>query len=183
VALRLVSVSSGRVDPQLALLGAARFVRARGDMSLELPGDEMEATRALAFAGIQACPAQPADIPAACIPAIAAHLEPIRTPDAVWDVVTTRPVSLSEATAVLLRRRALLWHPSQRDRDHCRSLLHDADQIIAWRRVIWCRRPDLRALTRHARLRPVIFDRRSLDRSPARWTYASQDAIGHWAFA
>jgi hypothetical protein len=178
--VRLVPVSPGVLDRELATIDLATISRTPNALQAELSADLEQVTSRLARAGFRVDPAHQVRIPAEHRPAIARHLDPIDGED-IYDIVLTRRVPLAKTTAALLRPRPLFRRASAADRDRCRALLHEMEAVIAWRRIVWCRPQDLGALSRRARVSPVVFDRAALDRSPTRWCDPSAGAIGRWA--
>jgi hypothetical protein len=116
-------------------------------------------------------------------PAIVFELAPLLgIPDAV-DIVELQSIPVSEASAVLLRRRIRWLGVSRAKRDLCLRLLRSEDAVFGWRRIVWCSVAAMRSARQHVRLRPVVFDRAALEQHPFRWSYASTGAIQRWAFS
>jgi hypothetical protein len=180
--LRLDAVRRSAFDARLAQLGGVRLTRAAGVTYLESERDVDHATHQLALAGIRS---SWSSVPSPAIgfrPAIAFHLEPLDAALGAVDIVELRRIPLSDASAALLRRRMPWMRSSQAARVSCLRLLRDEDAVIGWRRMVWCTAAMMRVARARVRLRPVVFDRAAIDRETLRWTYASEGAIGNWAF-
>jgi hypothetical protein len=182
--VRLEMVQGAAFDRALARLGAGRLTRAAHDTYLETDLGLPEVTHELALAGIRvtSCLALPA-LAAGFRPAVAFDLRALGGGVQAIDVVEVRAVPLSDASAILMRRR-LPWLPgSRRSREACRRLLRDDDAVLGWRRTVWCTLGSFRAARARIRLRPVVFDRDALAGRALQWTYANDAAIERWAFA
>jgi len=181
--VRLDEVSRTAFDVQLAQLGGGRLTRAGHATYLETECPIEDAICHLASAGIRvaACTAVPR--PATGMrPALAFDLVPLAESLHVIDVVETRPIPLSVATAALMHRRVPWLAMSRMARDQCRRLLHGQDAFVGWRRIVWCPVGSLHEARAHVRLRPVVFDRAAIERQPTRWTSVQDGAIERWAF-
>jgi len=183
--LRLEVVGARRFDAQLATIGESRLIRTPQGSYLEVDVTSVvAAVRSSALAGVRAIACDRDFTPGVdTMPALASGLEPLDPALVAIDVVEARPVPLAEASAALLSPRDLWRTASRDDRDRCRRLLRDEDDVLAWRRIVWCPTRAVRAVAARARLRPVVFDRDGLDRAPFRWTHASDGAIARWLFA
>jgi hypothetical protein len=170
-------------DVHIAELGGGRLTRSAGVTYLEIDRDVDDATHQLALAGVRSSWSSAPTPGPALRPAIALDLEPLDGVSEAIDVVELRLIPLSEASAVLMRRRMPWVRSSQAARDACLRLLREEDAVIGWRRIVWCTVAVMRVARGRVRLRPVVFDRAAVDRKTLRWTYASQGAIGNWAFA
>ena len=182
--LRLEAVQRAAFDCRLARLGAGRLTRSADDTYLETDRGLDEVTHELALAGVRVtrCLALPG--PAVGFrPAIAFDLTPLGDGLQGIDVVEVRAVPLGEASAALMRRRLPWMRGSRQSREACRRLLRDDDAVLGWRRVVWCSAGSLRVARARVRLRPVVFDRDAVAGRALQWTYASDAAIGRWAFA
>ena len=182
--LRLEPVQRAAFDCRLARLGAGRLTRAARDTYLETHLGLPEVAHELALAGIRVtrCLAVPG--PAVGFrPAIAFDLTPLGDGLLGIDVVEVRVVTLSEASAALMRRRLPWLRGSRQSREACRRLLRDDDAVLGWRRIVWCSVGSLRVARARIRLRPVVFDRDALAGRALQWTYANDAAIERWAFA
>ena len=169
-------------DVRIAKLGAGRLTRAAGVTYLESDRDVDDATHQLALAGIRSTWSSVPSPGPALRPAIALHLEPLDAAFGAIDVVELRRIPMSDASAALMSRRVPWLRSSQAARDACLRLLREEDAVIGWRRNVWCTVAVMRGARAHIRLRPVVFDRAAVDRQTLRWTYASEGAIGNWAF-
>jgi len=160
-----------------------RLTRTATEIYFECDGAIDAAAYQLALAGIRAVPGDAAPDPAAGLrPAIALDLVPVvGIPEAI-DIVELRPIPLSEASAVLMRRRIRWLGASRAGRDACLRLLRDEDAVVGWRRIVWCSVAALRSARQRVRLRPVVFDRGAIERHPFQWSYASKGAVERWAF-
>ena len=181
--LRLDPVRQSAFDVRIAQLGAGKLTRAAGVTYLESDREVDEATHQLALAGVRSSWSSAPSPGAGLRPAIALHLQPLDRMIEAVDVVELRRIPLSEASAVLMRRRMPWLRSSQAGRDACLRLLRDEDAIIGWRRIVWCTVAVMRVARGRVPLRPVVFDRAAVDRQTFRWTNASEGAIGNWAFA
>ena len=170
-------------DVRIAQLGGGRLTRAAGATYLESDGDADDAVHQLALAGVRSSWSGAPSPGPGLRPAIALDLEPLDGAFEAIDVVELRRIPLSEASVVLMRRRTPWLRSSQEARDACLRLLREEDAVIGWRRVVWCTVAVMRVARGRVRLRPVVFDRAAVDRQTLRWTYASEGAIGNWAFA
>jgi hypothetical protein len=182
--LRLEAVRRTNFDAHLDRLGSGKLTRAAAVTYLETERGIDDATSELALAGIRAtrCTGVPAAA-AALRPAIAFDLSPLDDTFGAIDVIELRQISLSEASAVLMRHRLPWLRSSRAARTACRRLLRSEDAILGWRRTVWCSAAKLQAARARVRLRPVVFDHAALDRQSLRWTYVSDGAIERWAFA
>jgi hypothetical protein len=182
--LRLEPVRRVAFDRRLARLGRCRLTRAALDTYLEIDRGIDEVTYELALAGVRVtrCPALPANA-AGLRPAIAFDLTPLGDGLQAIDVVDVHAVSISEASAVLLRRRLPWLGAPRHSREACRRLLRDDDAVLGWRRIVWCSVASLRVARARIRLRPVVFDRAALADRTHQWTYVNDGAIERWAFA
>ena len=170
-------------DAHLARLGAGKLIRAATATFLESDCALDRATFQLASAGVRAatCSVIPRPSPG-MRPAICFDLAPFRDRAQAIDVVEFRPIALSDASEALMRQRLPWQRGSRASRDACRRLLHDEDTVLGWRRVVWAPIAVLRTARATVRLRPVVFDRAAIERQTWRWAYASNGALGHWAF-
>ena len=169
-------------DARVAQLGGGRLTRAAGVTYLETDSDVDDATHQLALAGVRSSWSSAPSPRAGLRAAIALDLEPLAGVLDAVDVVELRRIPLGEASSMLMRRR-MRWLPSsQAARDACLRLLREEDALIGWRRIVWCTVAVMRVARGGVRLRPVVFDRAAVDRQTLRWTYASEGAIGNWAF-
>ena len=180
--LRLEPVSRSAFDSRIARLDRCRLTRCAGVTYLESDRDVVDATHELAFAGIRASWSTAPSRAAGLRPAIAFHLRPLDAALGAVDVVELTRIPLSDATSALMRRRLPWLRSSQTARDACLRLLREEDAVIGWRRVVWCTVAVMRVARARIHLRPVVFDRAALERQTLRWTYASEGAIGSWAF-
>jgi hypothetical protein len=180
--LRLDVVRRSAFDVRLAQLGGGRLTRAAGVTYLECERDVDDATHQLALAGIRSSWSSVPSRTTGLRPAIAFHLEPLDAALGAVDVVDLRRIPLSDASAALMRRRMPWMRSSQAARVACLRLLREEDAVIGWRRIVWCTAAVMRVARARIHLRPVVFDRAAVDREALRWTYASEGAIGHWAF-
>ncbi|HEY6202199.1 MAG TPA: hypothetical protein VI056_04080 [Candidatus Limnocylindria bacterium] len=182
--LRLETVRRAAFDRRLERLGSCRLTRAARDTYLEIDRGIDEVTYELALAGVRVtrCLALPAKA-AGLRPAIAFDLTPLGDGLQAIDVVDVRAVPLSEATAVLLRRRVPWMRAPRHSREACRRLLREDDAVLGWRRIVWCSLASLRAARARIRLRPVVFDGAALADRGHEWTYVNDGAIERWAFA
>src|SRR5207249_2416937 len=71
-------------------------------------------------------------------PSIAFDLRPLAEAFGAFDVIELRQISLSEASAALMRNRLPWLPPTRAARNTCRRLLRDEDAILGWRRIVWC---------------------------------------------
>lgn len=181
--LRLDAVRRSAFDVCLAQLGGGRLTRVAGVTYLESDLDVEDATHRLALAGIRSLWSSVPSRETGLRPAIALHLEPLDAAFGAIDVVELRRIPLSDASASLMRRRLPWLRSSQATRDACLRLLREEDAVIGWRRIVWCSVAVMRVARARIRLRPVVFDRAAVDRQTLRWTYASEGAIGNWAFS
>ena len=182
--LRLESVQRAAFDRRLARLGTARLTRSERVTYLEIDRGIDEVTHELALAGVRVTPCLALPGPAAGFrPAIALDLAPLGDGLQGIDVVEIRAIPLSEASAVLMRRRLPWLRGSRQSREACRRLLRDDDAVLGWRRIVWCSIRSLRVARARVRLRPVVFDRDALAGHALQWTYAKDAAIERWAFA
>lgn len=169
-------------DSRMANLGEGRLTRAAGVTYLESDRHVEDATYQLALAGIRSSWSSVPSRSPALRPAIALHLEPLDAAFGAVDVVELRRIPMSVASAALMSRRAPWLRSSQVSRDTCLRLLREEDAVIGWRRTVWCTVAAMRGARARIRLRPVVFDRSAVDRQALRWIYASEGAIGTWAF-
>jgi hypothetical protein len=158
------------------------LTRSAGVTYLESERDVGDATYQLALAGIRASSSTVPSRGAGLRPAIAFHLRPLDAALGAVDVVELTRISLSDASSALMRRRLPWLRSPQSARDACLRLLREEDTVIGWRRVVWCTVAVMRVARARIHLRPVVFDRAVLGRQTLRWTYASEGAIGSWAF-
>jgi hypothetical protein len=181
--LRLEALRCAAFDSCLAHLGGGRLTRVDGATYLESLHLE-EATYRLALAGVRVTRCERVPAPAAGLrPAIGLDLTPLDRSVAALDVIEVRSVSLSDASATLMRRRMPWLRAANAARIACRQLLREEDAVLTWRRVLWCSIASLRDARSRCRIRPIVFDHAALDRHPPRWTYAGEGAIERWAFA
>lgn len=180
--LRLEAVRRSAFDVHLAQLGGGRLTRAAGATYLESELDVVDATHQLALAGIRGSWCSVPSPATGLRPAIAFHLEPLDAALGAVDVVELTRIPLSDASAALMRRRMPWMRSSQAARAACLRLLREEDAVIGWRRIVWCTAVVMRLARARIRLRPVVFDRAAVARETLRWTYASEGAIGDWAF-
>jgi hypothetical protein len=181
--LELEAVRPTAFDSCLARLGSGKLTRAGALTYLESERGIEDVTHQLALAGIRVSRCSGVPVPANGLrPAIAFDLVALDRAFGAVDVVETRRISLSDASAVLLRRRLPWLRGSRASRDDCLRLLREEDAVIGWRRIVWCSVASIRAARARVRLRPVVFDRAAVARQPLRWTYASDEAIERWAF-
>ena len=180
--LRLDAVRRSAFDVRLAQLGAGRLTRVAGVTYLESDRDVNDAAQQLALAGIRGSWSSVPSPATGLRPAIALHLEPLDAALGAVDVVELRRIPLSDASAALMRRRIPWLRSSQAARVACLRLLREEDAVIGWRRIVWCTVAVMCVARARIRLRPVVFDRDAVDRQTLRWTYASEGAIGNWAF-
>lgn len=180
--LRIEPVNPSAFDVRIAALGEGRLTRAAGVTYLESDGRIEDATYQLALAGIRSSWSSVPSRSPALRPAIAFRLEPLDAALGAVDVVELRRIPTSVASAALMRRRVPWLRSSQVARDACLRLLRDEDAVIGWRRTVWCTVAVMRFARARIRLRPVVFDRSAVERQALRWTYASEGAIGSWAF-
>ena len=181
--LRLEAVRRTKFDAYLERLGSGKLTRAAAVTYLETERGIDDATCELALAGIRST--QCAGVPAPAValrPSIAFDLMPLDDAFGAIDVVELRQISLSEASAALMRQRLPWLGPSRVARTACRRLLRGEDAVLGWRRIVWCSVASLRAARARVRMRPVVFDHTAVDRVSVRWTYVSEGAIERWAF-
>lgn len=184
MSFRLEVLSRTRFDAHLAQLAGSRLTRTAAATYLQSDVALEEATYQLALAGIRAT--RCSDVPAPTggfRPAVALDLAPLVGVLEVVDVVEVRPISLSDATAALMRRRPVWFGSARRAHATCRRLLHEEDAVLGWRRIVWCSVASLRIARASVRLRPVVFDRAAVASEHVRWTYVSENAIERWAFS
>jgi len=181
--LRLEAIGRTAFDARLARLGGGRLTRTGAAAYLQSDRDTDALTRELAFAGVRVAPCSrvPANV-SGLRRAIAFDLAPLDDALQVVDVVELRPISLSDASAVLMHRRIPWLQVRHQARDACLRLLREEDAILGWRRIVWCSVASLRAARARIRLRPVVFDTAAVERQPLRWTYVNEGAIERWAF-
>jgi hypothetical protein len=180
--LRLDPISRTAFDARIARLDRCRLTRCAGVTYLDIDRDVGGATHQLALAGIRASwstvPSRRADLR----PAIAFHLRPLDPALGAVDVVELTRIPLSDASSALMRRRLPWLRSGQTERDACLRLLREEDAVIGWRRVVWCTVGVMGIARARIHLRPVVFDRAAVERETVRWIYASEGAIGSWAF-
>jgi len=181
--LRLEAVRRTKFDTHVERLGSGKLTRAAAVTYLETERGIDDATCELALAGVRITQCAGVPAPAAALrPSIAFDLTPLDDAFGAIDVVELRRISLSEASAVLMRHR-LPWLGTQGvARNTCRRLLRGEDAILGWRRIVWCSVASLRAARARVRMRPVVFDHTAVDRLSLRWTYVSDGAVERWAF-
>ncbi len=183
VIVALETAGARDLDGELWSLPPLRLVRLGGATFAELHGATREAAiPAFARAGVGL---SPTDLviapPAALVAAVATTLEPLARSVAAYDVLSVRPVSTADATRTLRRARGLLRRRGGADLARCRAVLHEEERVLAWRRVLWAEPKVLRRGL--PGVRPVVFDRRAIDRSAERWTFASEARITRWLTA
>jgi hypothetical protein len=182
VTFLLESVNRTAFDARLARLGPGKLTRAANGTFLESDCAVDHATFQLALAGVRAASCSVIPPGPAMRPAICFDLAPLRERTGAVDVVEFRPIALSDASGALMRRRLPWRRGSRAARDACRRLLHEEDAVLGWRRILWAPIAVLRSARATVRLRPVVFDGAAIERQPWRWAYASDEAIGIWAF-
>ena len=181
--VRLEAVRPTAFDAGVARLGSGRFTRAGGITYLQTDGPLESTKHELALTGVRVVACDLVPIPAGGQRlAMGLDLVPLDSAIPALDVVEVTRVALSEATAVLMHRRLRWLRPPSAARSACRRLLRNEDTVLAWRRFVWCSIDVLRA-AKSTHVRAVVFDSEALHRRPPRWTYATQDAIGRWAFS
>jgi hypothetical protein len=158
------------------------LTRCAGVTYLESDRDAGNVTHQLALAGIRASRSTVPGRGTGLRPALAFDLRPLDAALGAVDVVDLTRIPLSAASSALLRRRLPWLRSPQTARNACLRLLREEDAVIAWRRVVWCTVPVMRVARARIQLRPVVFDHAALERQTFRWTYASEGAIGSWAF-
>lgn len=179
----LEPVARADFDACLARLGGGTLTRAAGVTYLATAGSFEDVERHLALAGVRASHCGGAPTPAAGQrAALALDLAPLESTQ-LLDVVEVRSIPLGDALSLLSRRRLPLFRVPQTARIACRKLLREEDQLVAWRRVVWCSLASLRGLRGHLRVRPIVFDRTALQRHAPRWAYVSSGELARWAFA
>lgn len=179
--VRLEVVRRTAFDAGVARLGGGRFTRAGGITYLQTDAPLELTKHALALTGVRVVACDPVPVPAGQRLAVGLDLIPLDSDVPVLDTVEVTRVALCEATAALMHRRLRLLRPPSAARSACRRLLREEDSVLAWRRFVWCSIDALRAV-KSTHVRAVVFDSEALHRHPPRWTYATQDAIGRWAF-
>jgi hypothetical protein len=182
--LRLEAVKRTAFDCGLARLGGGKLTRATFDTYLETDRVVEDVTHQLALAGVRVtrCAGVPA-LGSGLRPAIGFDLVPLGEGLQAIDIVEVLPLSLSAASAALMRSRLPWSGGSRHSREACRRLLRGEDAVLGWRRVVWCSVASLRVARTRVRLRPVVFDRAAVPGGSFQWTYVNDGAIERWAFA
>ncbi len=183
---RLAAVRGAAVGRGLASVEVATLVRREANVYLDIPADaDTAAVRDLAFVGIAAEAALP-DLgpPGHLAVGVGLDLVPFTADPSAFDVIRLERVPLGAATAEVLRRRFGGLLPPGRDaRDRCRALLRAECVMFRWGRRVWTSRGALRARPARSSIRPVVFDRASLDA----WkldgrTCTHDEALSRWVF-
>jgi hypothetical protein len=184
--LRLAPIRGQAIGRWLAAVDAATLVRRGADVYLDiLPADAGAAVRELALAGISAQAVDTAlDVPRHLAVGIGVDLTPLAGGLGAFDVVRVERVPLGVATAEVLRRRLeRILPPNRRSRDRCRALLRGGCVMFRWGRRVWASRGALRGRSARASIRPVVFDRASLEHwELTGWTCTCEGALAQWAF-
>ncbi len=182
--LQIEAIQRTAFDSRLACLGASRLTRVGSLTYLETDRDITDATYQLALAGVRVRHCSSVPVPGDGVrPAVGLDLVPLDTALHAIDVIDLRPMSLGDASSVLLHRRVPWLASSRAAHDACRRLLREDDAVMGWRRIVWCSVASFRAARARVRLRPIVFDRAAMEHQPLRWTYVSERAIEEWAFA
>jgi hypothetical protein len=176
-------LAGGDVDAAIASLGVVTLARTPTGAFVEVDDVLVDrARRALAFAGVRACPSLEtlAPLPGARA-AIGRDLTPLPLRSLLLDLVHVRSLPLGSETARLLRSGPLRRQTAAR-RAIVRDLLCGVDAAVGWRRRAWTTRDVLRTAEARRALRPVIFDIAAIGAPPERRALAREGAIARWLF-
>ena len=179
--LLLEAVGAREADRAFASAGPLLLWRDADGVFADVSSEtEAALTRWLAFAGVRATRvAAVPPAPPAMTAAIGLSLEQLAAPAAL-DMIRLRPLELGEASARLLRRRALRRRAGRRERDRCLAILRERDRMIGWQRRAWAAVSVLRDRRVRAVLRPLLFDRHATP--PERLVFAADGELTRWAF-
>jgi hypothetical protein len=184
---RLVVVRGTSIGSALATADAATIARHGADAFLEIASEKAaRVVRDLAFAGIAAEPSDKVlEPPRHLAVGIGTALVPLEDDPTAFDLLRLERVPLGAATSEVLRRRLGRIRPPGREaRDRCRALLRGERVMFRWGRRVWASREALRSRRVRSSIRPVVFDRSSLDRWPLEGRiWAHDEALSRWVFA
>ncbi len=177
--LRLERVRDGDLDAAVWALGTARLERRRDGLFIACDVEPDVVAGVLARAGLRACPGTTADLDPRLAAAVVRDLDP-RGPAEVVDRVTVRSIRQGEATWRLRPFSGrFAWRGSRYARDAVRAVLRDEDRMLAWTRLIWAR-PSLLRSGSMTGVRPVVFDRGSLDHPAPRFGFVREGRLARW---